>query len=124
MKKLILTLVIAVSAVSFTFAQEATEIANSNGVEALKTSKSSGSYVFTLPSNVTKDEVAKSSKYYTHYFTVSFDAGTHVATLSMVDNTEKNRYVITRFLSSCGVRYVSISGENVPLDTFITDYLK
>ena len=82
-------------------------------VQNVSKSKSSGEYTFTLPSSVTKEDVAKSSKYYTHYFTVDFDPNAHEAKINMVVNEAKNRYVIVRFLTSCGVRFITVDGTNV-----------
>lgn len=124
MKKLFYTLVILLSVSISANAQETTEIAASKGTSALSDSKTSGSYVFTLPGNVTKDDVDKASKYYTHYFTVGFDEGSHEVSVNMVDNTAKNRYVIARFLTACGVRYVTVDKDNIPLHDFIEKYLQ
>lgn len=107
-----------------TNAQEPAELAISQGIEALAKSKSSGEYTFALPSNVTKDDVAKSSKYYTHYFSVDFDANAHEAKINMVVNEAKNRYVIVRFLTSCGVRYITVDGTNVSISDFTSKYLQ
>lgn len=105
-------------------AQEPSELATSKGADALTKSKSSGEYVFTLPSTVSREDVEKSSKYYTHYFTVSFDAGSHDATVSMVSNDGKSRYVIARFLTSCGVRFIKVDGNNLSLEVFSETYFK
>ena len=80
MKKFVYTMFAVLFVTFATNAQEPAELAVSKGTEALAKSKSSGEYTFTLPSNVTKEDVAKSSKYYTHYFTVDFDAKAHNAT--------------------------------------------
>ena len=124
MKRLIYTL-FAVMLVSFASnAQEPAELAVSKGNDALVKSKSSGEYVFTLPSTVSKEDVEKSAKYYTHYFTVSFDGGSHDASVVLVNNEPKSRYVIARFLSSCGVRFIKVDGKNMGLDDFSNTYFK
>lgn len=124
MKRLIYTL-FAVMLVSFASnAQEPTELAVSKGSDALVKSKSSGEYVFTLPSTVSKEDVEKSAKYYTHYFTVNFDAGSHDASVVLVNNEPKSRFVISRFLSSCGVRFIKVDGKNMGLDEFSNTYFK
>lgn len=92
-----------------TFAQE---LATSTKQE-LSSIKTEGKGSIVMPSTLTSDDVAKASKYYTHYFTVEFDETTHKATILMVDNTEKSRIVIVRFLSACGVESVSVDGESV-----------
>lgn len=124
MKKLILTFCVLVGLSSFSFAQEVNEIALTKGSKELTASKESGKFEFTLPSNVTSAEVEKNSTYYTHYFSVSFDEGSHKASIEMTENTSKNRYVIARFLTSCGVRYLDVNDENIELYDFIEAYLK
>lgn len=124
MKKLVYTMFAVLFVTFVTNAQEPAELAISQGIEALAKSKSSGEYTFALPSNVTKDDVAKSSKYYTHYFSVDFDANTHEAKINMVVNEAKNRYVIVRFLTSCGVRYITVDGTNVSISDFTSKYLQ
>lgn len=124
MKRLIYTL-FAVMLVSFAAnAQEPAELAVSKGGDALAKSKISGEYVFTLPASVSKEDVEKSAKYYTHYFTVNFDAGSHDAKVVLTNNEIKSRYVIARFLSSCGVRFITVDGKNVSLDEFSNTYFK
>lgn len=124
MKRFVYTLFAILFVTFATHAQEPAQLAVSQGTEALAKSKTSGEYTFTLPSNVTKEDVAKSSKYYTHYFTVNFDAGSHEAKINMVMNEAKNRYVIVRFLTSCGVRYITVDGANVSISDFTSKYLK
>lgn len=104
------------------FAQD-TRIATSN-VNELSNIKNSGKGSIVLTSDVTSDEVAKAAKYYTHYFTVTFDESNHTATFNMVDNTEKSRMVIARFLSACRIQSVDVDGKSyVPLELYNT-YLK
>ena len=124
MKKFVYTMFAVLFVTFATNAQEPAELAISQGTEALAKSKSSGEYTFALPSNVTKDDVAKSSKYYTHYFSVDFDANAHEAKINMVVNEAKNRYVIVRFLTSCGVRYITVDGTNVSISDFTSKYLQ
>ena len=124
MKKLLFTLLALVSISTMTFAQTSSDIAVTKGSNALVASKADGKFVFKLPSNLTAEDVEQNSKYYTHYFSVSFDAGSHDATVTMNENTEKNRYVIARFLSANGIKFLSVDGENVALYDFIDKYLK
>lgn len=124
MKKLILSLIVLITATSMSFAQSSNEIASTKGAKELAVSKSSGEFVFTLPSNLTKEDIDKNSKYYTHYFTISFDESSHTATINMNDNTSKNRYVIARFLTACGVKYVTVDDVNLELSDFIEKHLK
>ena len=124
MKKIISTLLFVVGLVSFTFAQDANNTALTNGTEELAASKTSGVYEFTLPSSLTKEDVEKSAKYYTSIFSLEFDEGSHVATITMIDNSLKNRYVMTRLLTACKVNYVNVDETSYQLYDFIDAYLK
>lgn len=124
MKKIISTLLFVVGLVSFSFSQEAHQIAASNGAEDLAASKASGVYEFTLPSTLSKESIDKSASYYTSIFTVDFDEESHKATLTMVENTLKNRYVMTRLLTACKVSHVAVDEKTLQLYDFIDSYLK
>ena len=124
MKKLIYTLFILVGFSSFGFSQETNNTTRTNGSIELVSSKTSGEFVFHLPVGVTAEDVKKNSAYYTHYFTVSFDVNSHEATIHMVENTTKNRYVIARFLTACGMKYVQVDGKALELHDFVNAYLK
>ena len=104
MKKIISTLFFLVGLLSFSFSQEAHQIAASKGAEDLAASKTSGVYEFTLPSTL--------------------DEASHKATLTMVDNTLKNRYVMVRLLTACKVTHVTVDDETLQLYDFIDFYLK
>ena len=124
MKKLIFTLFVLFGITAVSFAQEANEIAVSKGAKELASSKANGVYSFTMPSNITQEDIDKNSKYYTHYFTVEFNASSHTAKVNMIENTDKNRYVIARFLTACGVRFITVDNKNIDLTSFIDTYLK
>ena len=124
MKKIIYTLLMLVGFGSIGFAQEKAEIANSKGKVELTESKISGEYVFGLPENVTAEQVKKNSAYYTSNFTVEFNADSHESTLTLIENEVISRHVVARFLSSCGVQYIEVDGENITIDEFIALYLK
>lgn len=124
MKKIISTLFFVAGLVTFGFAQETNDIAVSEGATELVASKTSGVYEFTLPSNVTKDQVEASAKYYTSVFTVEFDEASHKATITMIKNEVKDRYVINRLLTSLQVRHVQVGEESLELHEFVDAYLK
>jgi hypothetical protein len=124
MKKIFFTLIVLVGFATVGFSQDRGTIANTEGKEQLMSSKVSGEYTFTLPSNVTNEMVTKNASYYPSYFTVNFDNASKTANISMVNNEAKSRYVIARFLSACGVKEVEIDGKNVPVHVFIEEYLK
>lgn len=104
------------------FAQS--NVAVSQGATELAKSKESGSYSFTLPSNVTSEDVKNNAKYYELYFKPEFDASTHKVSIKLTENTERNRFVIARFLSACGVQEVTVDNSNVSIGDFINNYLQ
>lgn len=124
MKKLLVILVLFLGVSGFSSAQTDAEIALSKGTAALASSKTSGTYNFTMPSHITADDIAKNAKYYTHYLTPTYNDGANEVTIVMVDNSEKSRAVITRFLTACGMKAVNVDGKNIDLMSFMESYLK
>lgn len=124
MKKLFYTLFVVIGLSTFGFAQEKSNTVLSNGATELTASKVSGDYVFQLPENVTAEDVKSSAEYYTHYFSVSFDENSHKVSITMVENTSKNRFVIARFLTACKMEYIQIDNDALKVHDFIEQYLK
>ena len=124
MKKLVSSLFIVAGLFTFGFAQEANEIAISNGEMGLVASKISGEYEFTMPSNLTKEKFDASAKYYTTAFSAAYDEGSHKMSLKMIENEQKNRYVIARLLTACQVKYIRVDDTSIKLYEFIEKYLK
>ena len=105
------------------FAQDRSTVATAQSKTELSASKSSGKYLITLPDGMTSEEVAENSKFYTRIFTISFDEKTDVATITMIENSDKSRHVIVRFLTSCGVQSVLVEGREMMLEDFFTNYM-
>ena len=102
------------------FSQEAVVSSPDN----FSSSVTSGVIVMVLPDNVTAEGVQKYSKYYTSYFTTSFDQEAHKVTFNMVQNDAKSRRVIIRFLSANGIQFIKVGDRSLPLSNFYDDYLK
>jgi len=124
MKKLISTLAFVLGVVALSFAQEVKNTAMSQGAAELATSKESGTYVYTLPDGTTEEQVTKAASYYPDYFTVSYDASSREATVTIKGEQAQSSQIMIRFLSGCGVRYVDVDGENHQLNLFYAEYLK
>lgn len=124
MKKIISTLLCVIGLVTFSFSQEGDNTALTNGTEKLELSKISGLYEFTLPARVTKDIVEQSAKYYTSSFTVAMDEASHKATITMISNEMRDRFVITRFLSAVKISHVTVDEKTYELYEFIDAFLK
>ena len=124
MKKAFFTLT-AIVALTFTgISQERTNTAATKGNTELLESKTSKSYSYILPYEITEEKVAKSSSYYTKTFTVTYHAKTREAIIVMNSEQEKGEMIMGRFLSSCGVRYMKVDDKEITLDEFMKVYLK
>ena len=123
MKKLVYTLMLLVGFATVSFAQEANEIAVTEGSEELVNSKSDGEYVFVL-NGKTEGDISSAAAYYKHYFKVVFEESTQTVKLEMVENDTRARAVIMRFLVASGVRYVDVEGKVLPVNDFMTSYLQ
>lgn len=122
MKKFISILVLVLGFAGMSIAQ--TEVANSKGSKELAASKSSGTYSFVLPSRVSQDDIDKNMKYYKLYMDAAFNANSHEVLLTLSENSQKNRYVVARFLTALKVTHVKVDGENMVMDAFIKKYLE
>ena len=105
------------------FAQEANEIAVSEGSEELAKSKVDGDYVFVL-NGKTEADISGSAAYYTQYFKVNFDESSQTAKIEMVENDSRSRSVIVRFLVASGVRYVDVDGKPISINDFMMNHLQ
>jgi hypothetical protein len=119
MKKILLALVVMLA----TFAASAQKSA-SVSAKALESGKSTGTFVFVLPADVTAKQVDDVKGYYKDYFTVSYNELKHEATVVLTANEAMNKRVILRFLSSVGARTVSVDGSEKTLEDFYDMYLK
>lgn len=124
MKNIIYTLIVLVAFATTSFAQEKSEIANTEGKTELLKSKESGEYIFVLPARLSKDQVAKNASYYTNMFSVAYDENSYEAKVTILDNAPKSRFVIARFLSACGIRFVKVNDDFIDITEFINQYLK
>jgi len=124
MKNLFLSFLAFVSISTFTYAQETANTASAQSKTEVAASKESGNFKFILPSGLTSEDVTNNAKYYVHYFSVNYSDKTQEANISMVTNDDKSRYVIMRFLTACGVRYVKMDGATMSLEDFFSNHIK
>lgn len=122
MKALLSTLVFVIGLSVMAFGQDNVAVVKSKS--DLTSIKENGKGMIVLPSNLTAEQVQGKAKYYTHYFTVDFDASSHVAKITMIDNDERSRAVIMRFLAACEVDVVNVEGVSVARDELFVKYLK
>ena len=116
-----LSMLVILLTFSFSYGQEAASVKSASDVISIK---ERGRGHITLPSKLTKEEVMSRAKYYTLYFTVDFDDKSKVATISMVDNTERSRAIIIRFLAACEVQTINVAGEVIDRVQLFERYLK
>lgn len=124
MKKLIVSLAVLLSAVSFSFGQEMENIAISNGVKELASSKILGEYVFQFETERTSESVEKAASFYKQYFSVDFNEETQLLKLNMIENTPSSRIIVARFLSYNKVQYIKIDEDLISVSDFMDKYLK
>lgn len=108
---------------TMSFAQEASEIAVTEGSEELANSKVDGDYIFVL-SGKTEGDITGAASHYEHYFKVVFEESTQTVKLEMAQNDARARAVIMRFLVASGVRHVDIDGKIIPINDFMMNYLQ
>ena len=83
-----------------------------------------GSYYFTIHAKASKEDVEKSAAYYPSYFSVDYDDASKIAKITMIDNNEKTRMVLLRFLSSVRSQKIQVDGTSMFVHEFYDKYLK
>lgn len=86
--------------------------------------KETGEGTIYLPAGLDAIEVQNKAKYYTMYFTITYSPSDGETRIVMVENSERSRGVIRRFLVANELRTVFISGETLDLDSFFAAYIK
>lgn len=119
MKKIVLLALVSLATV-MSYAQKVA----TTSVESLQKGKSSGSYVFSMPADVTAAEVDGVKNYYKQYFTVVMDDKKHELTVSLIKNDEMSTRVINRLMTSLEVRDFNVAGKEMSFDDMFDQYLK
>ncbi len=119
--------VLSILAICFSFAfsgiaQE--DYVVSQNLKKLSMANESGTYTFTLPNEVTREDVELSAEFYTVYFSVDFNEKTHQVVIKLQGNEEKNRNVISRFFISLGLRQIMMEDELYEIQEYYDKYLK
>ena len=124
MKKLLslITFIILIS-FSMTFSQTENITIAQSKIE-LEKSKQNGIYYFTIHAKASKEDVAKSAAYYPSYFSVDYDDASKIAKITMIENNEKTRLVLLRFLSSVRSQKIQVDGTSMLIHEFYDKYLK
>ncbi len=123
MRTLFLSVLTVVSLVTMSYAQEINSATAQSKTELIL-SKETGNYSFILGNKLSAEEVAKNAQYYIHYFTVVYSEKTNEAKITMIENDEKNRHIVVRFLTACGIQNVIIEGKSITIDEFFVNYMR
>lgn len=118
MKKIVLLFILFLGA----YGLNAQTASISGDAESMARQVEKGVFEIVMPSTVTAEDAEKTAGYYTEYFTVDFNATSKVAKITMVDNSQLGRRVITRFLLSNEVRELKFNGNNYTLSDFFMKY--
>lgn len=124
MKNLFYSLVVLLSVVSFSFGQDMSYVAVSNGKAALVKSKTSGEFDFKFDPNRAEGSVEKAASFYEKHFSVDYNSTTGDVKIKMKDNEPSSRMIVARFLSYNQTRYIDVDGEEITMSDFIDLYLK
>ena len=124
MKTLFLTILLVVGLGTSANAQEKSTVAVGPSTTEINNGKQTGKFTFIMPQGTTAEDVAHTTKYYTNYFTVDYKESSREAKITMVNNDQKSRAVIARFLISNGVQEVNIGGTLVPVGELFEKYLQ
>jgi hypothetical protein len=110
---------------SFAFTSIAQEnYATAKSADKFITANKEGVFHFLLPESVTAEDVALSAEFYTMYFKVNFDEGTHLVTITMEENGDKAKHVMVRFLVSLGLREVMYDNKLYEVEKFYQTFLR
>lgn len=118
MKKLIS--ILTVCFLVFSASAQYTATATSTDVS---TGKSNGTFSFVMSTAITSDQVDGVKGYYENYFTVNFNASTHVMQVKMKAKEELNYKVMNRLMISLNVQTFIIDGKELTFDEFYNKYL-
>lgn len=108
----------------FSFSQDKIFEAKVTNPKKLESFKTSGELSFTFPSSTTKENIEKTAKYYTQFFTVTFDEKKSEVLIKMVNNDEKSRHIINRFLIANKISQVNLDGQLFKVEAFYETHLK
>jgi hypothetical protein len=121
--RLLVAVVFCLTFVGF-HAQQTNRVAFATSKTELAEGKRIGKFKFVLPDGLSLDDVKKNASYYVHNFSVEYVPNKNEAFITMVTNDERNRLIIVRFLSACGVQQVNIEGTLMETFKFYETYLK
>lgn len=121
MKK-ILSVAILSLICSFTFAQTSPEKTSVVQEANFISNKNKGEFNFQMPVGTSVEKIDKTAKYYTEYFTVTYDSKTRNAKIQIIQ--ENMRGVVLRFLISNDIQTISYNNEEYEVDKFVRNFIQ
>lgn len=109
---------------SLSFSQDVTYTAKLENSTKFQENKVKGSFNFIFPKEISKEQIEKNAKFYTNHFQVKFIEKTNLVEIEMVNNDERSRSIIKRFLISNQVKKIKIDDKELSIDQFYNEYLK
>ncbi len=118
----ILSVAILTLVCSFTFAQTSPETTSLVKESNFITNKVKGEFNFQMPVGTSVEKINKTAKYYTEYFTVTYDSKTRNAKIQMIQ--ENMRGVVLRFLVSNDIKTISYNDEEYEVEKFVGNFIQ
>lgn len=80
---------------------------------------------FSLDATYTDQGIVDASAYYTDYFTITpqTTATGHDINIKLVEDTEINRRIITRFFMTLGTQEITVGGNALTTENFMQTYI-
>ena len=120
--KSILFLLLLVS--SSVYAQDKVFLATVENSSEFLELKEKGEFNFIVSKQLTKEMVEKNAAYYTKMFTVELDERKHLLKIKMVENTENNRHIMSRFFITSKITQIDMDGKSYKVDEFYQKHTK
>lgn len=121
MKKILLLFILFSG---FSIGQEKEFVAKFEIPSTISQNKVKGSFYFIFPNEISKEQIEKNAKFYTNYFEVKFNEKTNLVKIEMVNNDERSRSIIKRYLISNRIKKIQIEDKVLMIDQFYNEYLK
>lgn len=108
----------------FGFTLSAQKTATVASEKAVQEGVASGTFAFTFPKEISKDEIKKVGSYYEQYFTVQVAEENQKVSVKLTQNDARSRMVVMRFLTANGIERVMVGSKDLSIDEFNALYLK
>ncbi len=122
MTRFLSVIVLILGCAFISFGQQ--RVAKAVSPDNFETSNKNGIYFFQVSDDITADEVARNSEYYTMYFSVVYSEKNHQTVITMKDMDDSSKHVISRFFISLGIREIGYNGANYSVEDFYQKFLK